>query len=78
MEPVDMEKPRTWNDKELGWCSTKTGGKCNLGEYLRHLPSKCTGSDKNRGGGDSSQSRGKNLRLEREMLEVIDHEYDPE
>ena len=73
-----MENPRTRNDKEWWLCLTKTGVKYNPGEHCRQIPSKCTGNVKNRGGGDSSLSRGKKLKLERETAAVIYHEDNPE
>ena len=77
-KPAYMEKPSTCKDKEWWWCSTKTGVKFDPGEYHYQLPSKFTGSAKKRGRGDSSQIRGKNIKLKRAMAVFIYHEDDPE
>ena len=47
VRPTDgnLKKPRKWNGVEWHWCSTETGGKCS-GQYRRHLPIKCKGSEK--------------------------------
>ena len=72
-DPSDMENPRICNDKKLWWCLIKTGEKCNIWEYHLNINSKHTGSAKKIGRGESSQSGGKNIKLERAMGAVVDH-----
>lgn len=47
-EPAEgeLKKPRKYQNKDWWYCSNKTGGKCEPGQYHCHKPSECHGNAK--------------------------------
>ena len=69
--PADkLKEPREYNGKPWYYCSKKTGGRCEPGQYRRHKPSDCKGQAKKTKGHASNKDKPNKKKTKEEKKRI--------